>query len=366
MLTLARVMREATMSDAGNFKVRAANPAVLAEQRFANVVAEMAVAAHLPLPRVFIIDTVAADAAAFGEDGSHATIVMSSGMLEQLTRAEMQGVAGHLVGSIANGDMAVGTRVATTLSLFGLVAKLSESFSEPQAAKRLARLLRSALRRGASVEDGQLALELTNPFDPKPATAAPVPSTPTDSNKVPWRTMIWMPLVGPLVISGFFGGMLSMIVLSPLLAWVWRRRKFLADATAVRLTRDPNTLAEALLKVNVMPTEGAFAPWSAHMSVIHVQKIGGKGLFGSSGARMFPALDRRLKALTGMGADIAVGAVPNGWRKLPAIAWLVLVPIGALLIALLSMVIYLLVFLSAALSGMFTWLPAIIVHAVLR
>lgn len=374
MLALRRVLREAAMSDAGNFTVRAPDPTVLAEQRFANVVAEMAVAADLPAPRVFIIRSAAANAAAFGQDAAHATVAVSTGLLDGLDRAEMQGVAGHLVGSIANGDMAIGTRVATTISLFGLIAKLSESFGDRAAAKRFAKLIRGAARHGASVEDGELALELTNPFTNSFAnsidSAAPAPSaepsTPEQEGKVPWRTIMWMPLVGPLVISGFFGGMLSTFVLSPLLAWVWRSRKFLADATAVRLTREPNTLADALTKLNGMPSEGAFAPWTAHMSVVNVQKIGSKGLFASAGAKMFPSLERRLKALTGMGANVATFRTPGNWQRIPVIGRIILVPVGVLLLFLFATVIVLLAYVSVALSGLFTWLPAILIHAILR
>jgi Zn-dependent protease with chaperone function len=364
MLALSRVLREASMSDAGNFTVHAPNPVVLAEQRFVNTVGEMAVAAGLPVPRVFIIQSAAANAAAFGQDGAHATVAVSTGLLEGLSRSEMQGVAAHLVGSIANGDMAVGTRVATTLSLFGLIAKLSESFGDRAAAARFVKLVRGAARRGASVEDGELALELTNPFG-KPSTPA-APREPEPEGKVPWRTLAWMPLAGPLVISGFFGGMLSTFVLSPLLAWVWRRRKFMADATAVRLTREPNTLADALTKLNGMPSEGAFAPWTAHMSVVNVQKIGGRSLLSSSSGSMFPSLERRLKALTGMGANESKVRSARSWRSIPPIGWVVLVPIGMLLVLLLATAVFLLAYVSLALSGLFTWLPALLIHAILR
>ncbi|HEY4369438.1 MAG TPA: M48 family metalloprotease [Steroidobacteraceae bacterium] len=364
VLALGRVLREAAMSDAGNFTVRAPDPTVLAQQRFANVVAEMAVAAGLPSPRVFIIQSAAANAAAFGQDARHATVAVSTGLLESFDRAQMQGIAGHLVGSIANGDMAAGTRVATTLSLFGLIAKLSESFGDREAAKRFVKLVRGAARRGSSVEDGELALELTNPFGTSSQPAPP--AVPEEEGKIPWRTLAWMPLVGPLVISGFFGGMLSTFALSPLLAWVWRRRKFLADATAVRLTREPNTLSKALVSLNDMPWEGAFAPWTAHMSVVNVQKIGGRSLFSSSGARMFPSLERRLKALTGMGAEASTIKSPRTWQNIPAIGWAILVPVGALVLFLFSIVIVLLAYVSVALSGLFTWLPAILIHAILR
>lgn len=363
MFALKRVLREASMSEAGNFHVRAPDASRLEEQRFSNVIAEMALAAGLTQPRVLIIESGAANAAAFGQDGAHATVAVSTGMLEGLNRAQMQGIAGHLVGSIANGDVAVGTQIATTLSLFGLIAKLSESFTDRDAASRFAKLVRGALRHGSTMEDGQLALELTNPFD---STGQPKKAPPAEEGKVPWRTMMWMPLMGPLVISGFFGAMLSSIVLSPLLAWAWRRRKFLADATAVRLTRDADTLGSALLKLNDLPWEGAFAPWTAHMSVVNVEKIGGQGLFSSSGAKMFPSLQRRLTALTGMGASTARLEERSAWQRIPLLGRLALVPVGALVVVLLSIAVVLLAWVSVALSALFTWLPAMLIHAVLR
>ncbi|HEY8507782.1 MAG TPA: M48 family metalloprotease, partial [Steroidobacteraceae bacterium] len=149
---LDRVMREAMTSDAGNYAAREPNPAVLAEQRFANVVSEMAIAANFPQPRVLIIDAEPASAAAFGESDQRATVAVSTGLLAQLNRAEMQGVAAHLVGSIANGDMLIGARVATTLGLFGLISRLGDSFANRDAFWRFMKVLRAAMRRGSSVE----------------------------------------------------------------------------------------------------------------------------------------------------------------------------------------------------------------------
>jgi Zn-dependent protease with chaperone function len=365
MLALGRVLREAMHSQAGNFAVRAPDPTQLQEQRFANVVSEMSIAAGVPPPQIMVIESEAANAAAFGDDRSHASVAISTGLLHALNRAQLQGIAAHLVGSIANGDVDVGARVATTLSLFGLIARLSESFGDPSAAKRLMKLLRGALRRGASAQDGELALALTNPFE-STATKHDVPEVAQPEGKIPWRTLMWMPIVGPLVISGFFGGMLSTFLLSPLLAWIWRRRKFLADATAVRLTRDPNTLAEGLLKLNELSLEGAFAPWTAHMSVVNVEKIGGKGLFRSAGAKMFPSLALRVQALSRLGASVSVPLERSAWAQMPLIARLILIPVGMLVLSLFFAVIAGLAYVSVALSGLFTWLPALLLHALIR
>lgn len=365
VLTLRRVLREAMQAEAGNFEVRAPDPIQLAEQRFANVISEMAIAAAIPVPHMSVIESDAVNAAAFGDDRAHARIAVSTGMLNALNRAQMQGVAAQLIGSIANGDVGVGARVATTLSLFGIIARLSESFGDPHAGRRFLKLLGSALQRGSSAHDGELALALTHPFE-STATKEDAPRMVQSNDRIPWRTIMWMPIVGPLVISGFFGGMLSTFLLSPLLAWVWRRRKFLADATAVRLTRDPNTLAEALLKLDGLASEGAFAPWTAHLSVINVEKIGGKGLFRSAGAKMFPSVAKRVEALSRQGASVTVPKEQTAWMRLPIVAKIALVPVGLVLASLFTTVIVGLAYVSVALSGLFTWMPALLLHALIR
>ena len=338
---------------------RVTNPDVLAEQRFANVVAEMAIAAAIPAPRVLVADSAAVNAAAFGSDRSNASIIITTGLLAEANRAELQGVAAHLVGSIANGDMKIGAQFASILGMFGLIAQLSNAFGDRQAARRFFLLLRRSLRPGSSAADGQLALELTNPFVPvKDATPAP----PEDPNKIPWRTYAWMPLVGPLVISGFFGGLICMLVLGPLLALTWRRRKYLADATAVQLTRDPDTLGSALEKMRGAPLEGAFGAWIAHLCVMPSGLIGARSILGGSSVPMSPPLDKRLKALGVMGASVK----PRSAQTMSLWAWVFLAPIVALLVLLMGGVVFGLLYVSAALSGLFTWLPAAIIHAVLR
>lgn len=358
--TLGRLMREAMASPAVGFESRPPHADVLAEQRFANVVAEMAIAAGVPAPRVLVTESAAVNAAAFGADASQASVVVTTGLLGEVDRAQLQGVAGHLVGSIANGDMAIGARVASVLGLFGLVAKLSESFGDRGAARRFAKLLRRSLRPGSSDADAALAMALTNPFheEGKPAQERDF-DTP---GKVPWRTLAWMPLVGPLVISGFFGGLLCTAVLGPVLALGWRRRKYLADATAVRLTRDPDGLGGALAKLRGAPVEGGFGAWIAHLCVAPSGLIGARGILGGASMAMAPSLDRRLKALGLMGAQVS----PRAGQGMPLAARLVLAPVLLLVGVLMGAVVLGLLYVSLALSGLFTWLPASLLHALIR
>ena len=77
---LRRVLTLSMSFDSSELVARAPDPTVLAEQRFGNVVGEMAIAAALPPPRVFIVDSPIVDAVAFGTDERHSTIVISQGL----------------------------------------------------------------------------------------------------------------------------------------------------------------------------------------------------------------------------------------------------------------------------------------------
>src|SRR5262249_20902852 len=118
-----------------------------------------------------------------------------------------------------------------------------------------------------------------------------------------WRLWLWMPLAGPVVMSGFFAGVVSLVVLRPLVGLTWRKRKYMADAVAVRLTRDPDALASALGR---MGSGVALAPWMAHLSVVSGSQRA--GLLGGSMVPMFPSLERRLRALRKLGATVQLQA----------------------------------------------------------
>lgn len=357
LFTLRRIVREAETGAVQELALRPPNPADLTEQRLANVVAEMAIAANIQVPNVKIIDSDAVNAGVYGADEQTATVLISSGLLRDLDRARMQAIAGHLIGLIANGDVLQGMRVAQSLSLFGFVARLSDGIVDPPAWSRLWQTLREALKRGASSADARLILELTNPFG---SVTSNRESSGNTSNKLTWREWIRMPLYGPVVISGFFGGMVSSILLEPLLALVWRRRKYLADAIAVQLTRDPQAFSDALGSLRTGERGGGFPAWSAHMLVIGGSQRG--GLLSGSSVPMYPAMDKRLKALARMGATVSI----QPRRTMPVWLQLLIAVAGVVIGALLCVVVYLLVMVSIALSGLFTFLPAIILHAILR
>jgi Zn-dependent protease with chaperone function len=363
IVALRRMLQVSAMFDSGEIAARAPNVEVLAQQRFANVVAEMAIAANLPQPRVLVVERSVLNAAVFGRDEQHATIVASQALLERLNRDEMQGVAAHLIGSIANGDMAIGLRAAVTISLFGLIARLGTvPVNGEGAAGRLARIFRDTLvptAKGAR----RLAAELADPFA-DPSRDAPKQKT-TPQAETRWekiRPFLWMPLAGPLVITGFFGGIVSSFVLGPLLAFTWRARKYMADATAVRLTRDPDTLGQALDEMGKAGSGAAFAPWTAHLSVVNLG-AGQASLLGGGVVPMFPSVDRRLRALKKLGAQFKYERAP---QQIPLRVLLIVTPLSIIAGLLIAVVLPLLVWVSLALTMLFTALPVGALHVFLR
>src|ERR671914_1063729 len=84
-----------------------------------NVVEEMTIASGLPMPKVYIIEDSAPNAFATGRDPEHATVAVTSGLLEKLDRDELQGVMAHEMSHVANFDirysMLVGILVGSTV-----------------------------------------------------------------------------------------------------------------------------------------------------------------------------------------------------------------------------------------------------------
>ena len=417
---LRRVLNLSLSFESDELAARAPDATVLAEQRFGNVVGEMAIAANLSPPRVLIVDSPSVDAVAFGTDAQHSTIVISQGLLGLLNRAQMEGVAANLVGAIADGDMKIGVQAALSLNLFSLIARLGSLVTQQNARRNVSEIVLAtlvpttrsarklvasladpfadeppadggagALRDGAGPDEpGAVCTGGAGPGQPgaagtggagpgQPGAAGAGGAGPCAAGKGPpavgtgplamlterWqkiRPFLWLPLAGPLVMTGFFGAIVNLFMLGPLLSLAWRQRKYMADATAVRLTRDPDTLAGALEKMTEQRS-APLAPWAAHMSVT---SHGGKqsGVFGGSAVPMFPSIERRLRALATMGAHIT--RAPG--KKVPLKVWLIATPLVAILVVCVGMLLPLLVWLSLALTGLFGGIPFGIVHMLLR
>src|SRR5438093_27536 len=90
-----------------------------------NVVREMSIAANIPMPKVYVIDDSAPNAFATGRDPKHASVAITTGLLEKLDREELQGVMGHELSHVRNFDIRFATIVGV---LVGSIALMSDFF----------------------------------------------------------------------------------------------------------------------------------------------------------------------------------------------------------------------------------------------
>lgn len=354
---LRRIWMTSPLFDAGDVPGRAPDRTVLEEARLANVVEEMAIAAGISVPRVVIVPG-GANAAACGRDSEHVTLLVGESLPRSLNREQLEGALAHLVASVADGDMTIGLRVTTTLVLFGLIARLGVSFTDSGGFWQTAKLWRVFV---APTSSGTASLlgTLADPFHDDARADARTRAAAQRSD-LTWREWALMPLMGPVWLTGFLSGLVTQFLLEPLVAAAWRQRKYMADAAAVQLTRDPDGLAGSLTVVGSRPL--GIVQWTAHLAVAP-DPSGQSGPFGRSIVPIFPSAEKRMKALIRLGAHVTLGPRKPG---LPLVAKLV---IGALLSvagALMCVVVYLLVILSTAMSGFFTIMPVAALHVLLR
>ena len=237
---------------------RPARREVLEELQLRNIVEELAVAAAVATPEVMVVDTDQANAAAIGLRIDDSTILVSTGLLKTLDRAETQAFVAHLVGSVGNGDLRIAATLLSVFQSWGFLALLVDATfsSEARAALRdvlqsFGRALRGAPADGRSrratdrllegadqAHDGVMRyLELENLHHMHPLYAV----------FIHMPVMIVVSLLS-ISIRGMVG-LLTVLVFGPPIGALWRSRRRLADASAVELTRQPDALASGLAKL---------------------------------------------------------------------------------------------------------------------
>lgn len=172
-----------------------------------NVVEEMALAAGVPMPRVYVIEDTAPNAFATGRDPEHGVIAITTGLRQKLTREELQGVIAHEMAHIRNLDIRFALLMAT---LVGVVVLLCDMF-------------RNALRWGGT--GGGRSRRSSR-----------------DSGGA------WIAVV--LLLLAVLFSIVAPILAKMLEMAFSRQREYLADASAVDLTRNPDGLAKALIKIS--------------------------------------------------------------------------------------------------------------------
>jgi len=168
-----------------------------------NVVQEMALAAGVPMPKVYIIDDTAPNAFATGRDPQHASVAITTGLLQKLDREELQGVIGHELSHVRNFDIRFALLVAV---LVGSIALLADFF--------LRFTFWGGGRRGGGDRDrGGGALV----------------------------AIVYVIAIVLAILAPFIARLVQLAVS--------RQREYLADASSVELTRNPHGLEQALAKI---------------------------------------------------------------------------------------------------------------------
>ena len=165
-----------------------------------NVVEEMAIAAGVPMPKVMVLETEALNAFATGNKVGHGTIVVTRGLLDTLSRDELQGVVAHEMAHLANLDTRYMVIVGVTVGLIALVCDML-----------LRTMAWGGSGRGSSDKKGSGG--------------------------------------GLLIILLIVVAIFAPLAAKAVQMAVSRQREYLADATSVQFTRNPNGLISALGKL---------------------------------------------------------------------------------------------------------------------
>jgi Zn-dependent protease with chaperone function len=290
----------------------------LEEHQLLNVVGEMAIAAGIPAPAVRLLDPPVANAAAVGRGIGDCYLVVGRQLLDDFDREETEAVLGHLIGSVGNGDLRGAAEIHSMLYLLELLivivlapfaryprrvalawlaVPVTWPVLSPERRAERARALIALLAQHRHLMRG-------DPERPGAGYFGPI-------------GRILVSVCGPLLALLAFGqaatGLLLLLVSLPV-ALLWRSRRYLADATAVELLRNPTALYRALARLG---TSGAVVPGgqaASHLFI--VPPAGGAGqtpiergtLADREGLLMglHPALKRRLARLVRMGATPSV------------------------------------------------------------
>jgi heat shock protein HtpX len=221
-----------------------------------NVVREIAIAANVPMPRVHVIDDTAPNAFATGRDPQHASVAITTGLLQKLDREELQGVIGHELSHVRNLDIRFSLIVGVMVGAVAILADFFLRFTFWGGGRR-------SRDSGGSGGGAQMVVFII---------------------------AIVLAVLAPLI-SRF-------IQLA-----VNRQREYLADASAVELTRNPYGLERALAKISGDP------------EVLEVANRGTQHMYFTNPIKKFeerasglmsthpPIIDRinRLRQLTGEG-----------------------------------------------------------------
>lgn len=217
-----------------------------------NVVEELAISGGIPMPKVYVIEDEAMNAFATGRDPEHASVAITTGLLQKLNRAELQGVMAHELSHVMNRDILYSMMVGV---LAGAIVMLADF-----ALRYMFWFGGGRSRNNNNNNQGQAILMIVG---------------------------------------------LVLAILAPILATlvqlaVSRQREYLADATAVKLTRYPEGLASALEKLTKDPTPlRASNRATAHLYIVNPFPKMRKAASGAWSTH--PPLEQRIQRIRQLG-----------------------------------------------------------------
>jgi heat shock protein HtpX len=173
------------------------------DPRLWNVVEELTIAAGIPMPKVYLIDDTALNAFATGRDPAHAAVAITTGLRERLNRDELQGVLAHEISHVRNFDIRFAMLLAVLVGFLVLLCDVFRRYLFWGGGR--------SRRRSSSGRGGGGA--------------------------------------GIIIVLAVLLSIIAPILAKMIQFAASRQREYLADASAVELTRNPAGLAGALVKL---------------------------------------------------------------------------------------------------------------------
>lgn len=301
-------------------RARAPKPDVLAELQVINIIEEMSIAAGVRPPRVMIIDSPAANAAAVGLTLDDATVLVSGGLLD-LDRDSRQAILAHVVASVANGDLKIAAIILSVFQTWGLLALVIDTPFGPRSRRAIRLFVTTSVKAFRNASHRRTAARILDRLmDGAGMTFEDLSDHITTwenaERRLLWRAVfvavpLWITLGPGAIASKAAIALFTLLVFGPWVALLWRARRRLSDATAVQLTRNPDALARAIQIIegrNVAVENGApvsflFPFWTRWTPDAPERNDVMTHVVGTQ-----LELDKRLRSLRALGAsaDIAV------------------------------------------------------------
>ena len=290
-----------------SLSARQPNPADLKELQLADVVQEMAIAAGLPPPRLMLLDSAGANAAAIGTSAADARIVISRRLIDDLDRDQLQALMAHMLGSISNGDLRIAFTVTSVFEASGLMVAMINAPFGKQSRKTLWRLLRYAFRRGGPdskmVDAGEVGDLLADTLNTDTSDVDQFFNSRNAGLIRKFFRVLLFPFMFTNIAIKLTLWVFFQILLGPCMALLWRTRRYLADASAVEFTRNPEALATALQQLSEDNNGIAGAGWASHLFVVNP-----KGDISLRGVAPAPA--KQEKMLEAWRSTASTGYIP--------------------------------------------------------